>query len=191
MKTVGDRGAPEVAATAAASSAVPVRCRNCPLRWAGGCRSDGPVQDLREHLLNDHKFATRNKLPVKKHFCTSSGFEGAREWGHLVTLRGHTLAYVIGYQPSVSKTHGFVSIFAMQHSDAQALGPISVSIAPVVPKDSAGVRAAQFSWSEVPHANADVEQVAGLFPIKLFSSRLAEGKPHERAVEITIQTEVS
>lgn len=200
MKVVGDGGVlPEVASP-------PVRCRRCPLRWCGVVQKEGPIRDLKEYLLKDHKFVARRKLPIKKHFCTSSGFEGAREWGHLVDIHGHTLAYVIGYNPHVSKTHCFVSVFTLHPQQRQQprpgqprtegerapLGPVTVIIRPSVTKDSGGVREARFTWTDVPHggtatAPADLEPLCGLFPMKLFSSRLAEGLPHERAIELSIE----
>uniref|UniRef100_A0A6V0FK11 SIAH-type domain-containing protein n=1 Tax=Zooxanthella nutricula TaxID=1333877 RepID=A0A6V0FK11_9DINO len=184
MKIVKEGGA---AAEAILSSASAVRCRRCPLHWAGSCPRPGPIKDVREHLVQDHKFVTRKNLPVKKRFCTASGFEGPREWGHLVSQRGQLVAYVVGYQPSFSKSHAYVSVFTLRQSDAQALGPVSASLAPLEPKESSCMRSAKFSWSEVPNASMDLEQAAGLFPLRLFSGRVAEGRPHERAVEVTIE----
>merc|ERR1711941_128717 len=110
-----------------------------------------------------------------------SGLESAREWGHIVTVKGHTLAYVVGYQPLVSKTHGYVFAFSLQPGDDPTPGQIIARVKPVEPQESI-VRGASFTWNEVPRAKADIEQLAGLFPLKLFTPRRAEGKPHERAV---------
>mmetsp|Transcript_58458 Transcript_58458/g.131707 ORF Transcript_58458/g.131707 Transcript_58458/m.131707 type:complete len:212 (-) Transcript_58458:87-722(-) len=186
MKTVGEGGE---GAEEAEEKQGQFRCysKKCPLRWLG-CKRAGPFRDLQEHLTTDHHFELRKKLPREKRFCTASGLEGPKEWGQIVTIGGHAIVCLVGFHPSVSKTHGFVVVFSLSKGAGAALGPVSASLQPVGNQDNA-MRCAKFTWSEVPHASADLEQVCGLFPAKLFTPRLDEGKPHERAVEVTIQFE--
>mmetsp|Transcript_32234 Transcript_32234/g.87363 ORF Transcript_32234/g.87363 Transcript_32234/m.87363 type:complete len:218 (-) Transcript_32234:61-714(-) len=192
MKTAGPdgEGADVTEAAAISKAGQTGRCamRRCPLRWMGTCNRMGPFRDLQDHLASDHHFECRKKLPREKHFCTAAGLTSPKEWGHLVTLGGYTLACVVGYNPKVSETHGFVVVFSLQRGAGAALGPISATIRPVASGDSS-MRAAKFTWAEVPFATADLESVAGLFPAKLFSPRSEEGRPHERAVEVTFQIE--
>jgi len=192
MKTAPEEGKERVTgAEIGVANGSQARCdvRRCPLRWAGICKRSGPVKDLQEHLISDHHFVVRRKLPSKKHFCTSSGLEAPKEWGHIATVRGHTLAYVIGYQPSISRTHGFVAAFTLNAGAGKALGTVTADLRPVAQEESGGAAGAKYTWSEAPYANADIESVCGFFPVKLFSPRLDVGKPHERAVEVTIQCE--
>mmetsp|Transcript_8288 Transcript_8288/g.23338 ORF Transcript_8288/g.23338 Transcript_8288/m.23338 type:complete len:220 (-) Transcript_8288:101-760(-) len=191
MKTGHVESTPEEKAAAEAAAAARAnRCsaRRCPLRWTGFCPRSGPFHDLQEHLTVDHHFEMRKKLPREKRFCTSSGLEEPKEWGHLVTVRGQVLAYVIGYQPTISKTHGFVVPFCLKKGAGAVIGPLSVTLQPVSSQETV-IRATTFTWSEVPHFSADLEEVACFFPVKLLTPRVAEGKPHERAVEVTLQCE--
>jgi len=150
----------------------------------------GPIRDLRDYLINDRSFQPRRTLPKNKRFCTSSTLSPESEgklWGHVVTLEGgRQVACAVGYQPEISRTHGFISVFALD--EAASACPVRATVSMVSSADSSHLmRSAEFRWSDLPKVNADLEQVAGLFPIKLFTSRLAEGKPHERIVEVTVQ----
>merc|ERR1719277_1981292 len=112
----------------------------------------------------------KRTLPKEKHFCTSSGLEGTKEWGQLIKVKDHTLACVVCSQPSVSKTHGFVSVFALQKEARSVLGPVIANLRPVVPQET-GVMDASVTWARAPHYGEDLEQLCGFFPKKLFSSR--------------------
>eukprot|EP00933_Yihiella_yeosuensis_P031601 TRINITY_DN2517_c0_g1_i1.p1 TRINITY_DN2517_c0_g1~~TRINITY_DN2517_c0_g1_i1.p1 ORF type:complete len:235 (+),score=36.52 TRINITY_DN2517_c0_g1_i1:80-784(+) len=162
--------------------------KRCPLRWLGLSQVTGPIKDVREHLMDVHHFQTRRHLPKEKRFCTASGLSSeGKAWGQIVTLPGgRQLAYVVAFQPDISTTHGFVSVFTLDQT-APPLGSVTAIISAVKDAENTGMKSAQFTWSEVPHMSSDLEQVAGMFPIKLFTSRLAEGKPHERVVEVTIK----
>ncbi|CAK0805566.1 unnamed protein product [Prorocentrum cordatum] len=161
-----------------------VELRLCKVKAPGATLAtrSGTVQDLQEYLIKYHHFENKRKLPVKKRFCTSTGLHEPKKWGHLIRVKGHLLGYVVGYEPAVSKTHGFVSVFCFDRDAVAEIGAIGVRVSPVDGKEC-HMRTARFSWSEIPHAGMDLEQVCGLFPMKLLTPRLAEGRPHERAVE--------
>eukprot|EP00929_Paragymnodinium_shiwhaense_P094878 TRINITY_DN5571_c0_g1_i1.p2 TRINITY_DN5571_c0_g1~~TRINITY_DN5571_c0_g1_i1.p2 ORF type:complete len:205 (-),score=26.20 TRINITY_DN5571_c0_g1_i1:88-702(-) len=163
-----------------------------PLRWLRTLKSGKTIHDLPGRLTTEHGFVVRSRLPKASHFSTSRSAESPKQWGHIVTVRGHHLAYVIGYQPSFSRTHGFIFVFSLHAGAGAALGPVSATVSATDPQDAAalGAPSARLTWAEVPHAgNPELEHTAGLFPVRLFTSRKAEGRPHERAVEVTIRLE--
>eukprot|EP00927_Polykrikos_kofoidii_P064066 TRINITY_DN59093_c0_g1_i1.p1 TRINITY_DN59093_c0_g1~~TRINITY_DN59093_c0_g1_i1.p1 ORF type:complete len:206 (-),score=17.80 TRINITY_DN59093_c0_g1_i1:131-748(-) len=165
---------------------------HAPLRWLSMLKRDRSIHDLSHKLTTEHAFVLRSKLPKNSHFSTTRSLETPKQWGHLVTVRGHHLAYVIGYQPAFSTTHGFLFVFSLQPGAGPALGPISATVQSTDSQDPASVVSptSRFTWAEVPHAGSpDLEFTAGLFPVKLFTSRKSEGRPHERAVEVSIRCE--
>ncbi|CAJ1448083.1 unnamed protein product [Effrenium voratum] len=196
--------APKIAAPTISKVSKPTRpavkrcsAKRCPLRWLG-CESKGPFKDIREHLIEDHHFQSRRHLPRQKRYCTSSLLaHEAKEWGHVVLLPGgRQLACVIGLHPDVSRTHGYISLFTLERGD---LAPLNATAEICALKDQAAcahvgaehgqIGSAKFSWQQVPPVSADLAPVCGLFPLRLFTPRLSEGKPHERLVEVTVQLE--
>eukprot|EP00931_Biecheleriopsis_adriatica_P051177 TRINITY_DN29657_c0_g2_i1.p1 TRINITY_DN29657_c0_g2~~TRINITY_DN29657_c0_g2_i1.p1 ORF type:complete len:256 (+),score=52.26 TRINITY_DN29657_c0_g2_i1:96-863(+) len=161
--------------------------KECPLRWVG-CEHIGSLRDARDHLIEEHKFQPRRSLPKGKRLCTSSTLTSeAKEWGHIITLQGgRQLACMVGFHPEVSRTHGYISVFVLDGNSKGPIGPLTAEVATVKEERAAcAMSSATFTWSQVPSVNEDLEPLAGLFPARLFTPRLAEGKPHERVVEVT------
>eukprot|EP00913_Durusdinium_trenchii_P022002 g20675.t1 len=160
----------------------------CPLRWLG-CET-GPIKDLRKHLLEEHNFQSRRHLPKRKRFCTSSLLQHEpkeqQSRQHLLLPGGRQLACVVGFHPDISRTHGLISIFAVERALTNA-GHLAADT--TQGRQAPGMSGAKFTWNTVPAANADLEPQCGLFPLRLFTPRLLEGKPHERLLEVTIKLE--
>eukprot|EP00930_Biecheleria_cincta_P029989 TRINITY_DN20807_c0_g1_i1.p1 TRINITY_DN20807_c0_g1~~TRINITY_DN20807_c0_g1_i1.p1 ORF type:complete len:261 (-),score=40.61 TRINITY_DN20807_c0_g1_i1:29-775(-) len=163
--------------------------KRCPLAWLG-CAGKS-IRDTREHFMQEHNLKCGRHLPKNKRFCTTSTLTTeAKEWGHLTTLQGGTqIISLVGFHPDISRSHCFISVFSLGGTGSASLGPISATI--TSPEDDAEGQAhmtsAKFTWHQVPHMKDDLEQLMGLFPVKMFRPRLAEGMPHERVIEVTVE----